>query len=648
MNKKVEIYIACHKPSYLPDNDLFVPIHVGAEKSKIRMPIQRDDEGDNISAKNPHYCEMTAQYWAYRHSDADYIGLCHYRRFLSFCDQKFTTLSDDNREHVVIPKLTAATADKYGLTNRSRMLEKIEGCDIAVPCPMDLSMVSTPKWRKKSVLDHWLAHDRIFFREADLKRLYALVKKYYPNIYPDMVEYMNGKYFYGYNTFVMRKDLFREMSSFEFDILRRLEEKTDLSGYSPMENRIYGFMGEILYSSFIYHLKKRRPGLKILECQMLYFEDTEPEQVIQPAFPEDCRPVQVALDLEDMPGFMAEPALQSLLINRNPDRLYDIVLLIRDKMSYYKAYYQGMKTDDKVSIRVFSPDMVIDELGALYGKAELDDAEYGRGGKKTGYRTQVFLPWLLRAWKKCLYLRWNVLVNHPVDEIYDTDIHDAGLAGAVDVAYMGRLNAWKDEERNYARDVLKADCQSDMLQSEALVMNLEMLRRQKRSDIASFMKEACGKKGYYTEGSCGRKHRVPTAAEVYTTAFPVPYKLLSQEKVRCLSTNIDMVLDVGEAPIGLNAQYKAVKESDVEVFPEGSWWRLLEDPGFFVKYWNIIDASPLKELFHERRERNRIKEALDLRRLPETVKNASTNVLPYGSFRREALKAVYRGIRGLM
>lgn len=93
MTKKIEIYVACHKPSELPKNDIFVPIHVGSAISKIVMPgLQRDDEGDNISAKNPQYCEMTAQYWAWKHSKADYVGLCHYRRYLNFTDKTFTNL----------------------------------------------------------------------------------------------------------------------------------------------------------------------------------------------------------------------------------------------------------------------------------------------------------------------------------------------------------------------------------------------------------------------------------------------------------------------------------------------------------------------------------------------------------------------------
>ena len=56
------------------------------KKEKRILGYQGDDAGDNISEKNPYYCELTGLYWAWKNLDADYIGLAHYRRHFDQSD----------------------------------------------------------------------------------------------------------------------------------------------------------------------------------------------------------------------------------------------------------------------------------------------------------------------------------------------------------------------------------------------------------------------------------------------------------------------------------------------------------------------------------------------------------------------------------
>ena len=73
---KIKIYISCHKDCFVPEHPFLFPIQVGCAISEKRLPFAlHDDEGENISSKNKMYCELTAQYWAWKNdTDADYYG----------------------------------------------------------------------------------------------------------------------------------------------------------------------------------------------------------------------------------------------------------------------------------------------------------------------------------------------------------------------------------------------------------------------------------------------------------------------------------------------------------------------------------------------------------------------------------------------
>ena len=87
---KIKVLVCCHKATYVPNDDVYLPIQVGKANSKIDLGFQGDDEGKNISEKNFSYCELTAVYWAWKNlKDIDYIGLCHYRRFFDFSFRPF-------------------------------------------------------------------------------------------------------------------------------------------------------------------------------------------------------------------------------------------------------------------------------------------------------------------------------------------------------------------------------------------------------------------------------------------------------------------------------------------------------------------------------------------------------------------------------
>jgi len=81
----IRILIAAHKPYGFAQDDIYMPVQVGAALND-KFGAACDDTGDNISDKNPYYCELTGLYWMWKNVKADYCGLVHYRRYFAVRD----------------------------------------------------------------------------------------------------------------------------------------------------------------------------------------------------------------------------------------------------------------------------------------------------------------------------------------------------------------------------------------------------------------------------------------------------------------------------------------------------------------------------------------------------------------------------------
>ena len=79
--------VATHKAYPMPDDAAYLPVQAGAALHD-RLDYAGDDSGDNISARNGQYCELTALYWAWKNLPGDAVGLCHYRRYFKEPGQK--------------------------------------------------------------------------------------------------------------------------------------------------------------------------------------------------------------------------------------------------------------------------------------------------------------------------------------------------------------------------------------------------------------------------------------------------------------------------------------------------------------------------------------------------------------------------------
>lgn len=232
------------------------------------FPLAGDNTGDNISEKKATYSELTVQYWAWKNYTADYYGLCHYRRYLSFSDECFPR----NDYNVILEdSLDEKTAKIHELTEE-KIRAQVQQYDVIVGECFDTTKITRAR-PQESVFNLWLISRKL----VEPKTIYLtidIIKELYPQYYDSAMEYLRSKYYRGYNCFVMRKDLFYALCQFQFDILYELEQRLDMTNYSGNMLRTPGYMGELLFGTYIWHLQKQG-CYHIKENPIVFFDKTE-------------------------------------------------------------------------------------------------------------------------------------------------------------------------------------------------------------------------------------------------------------------------------------------------------------------------------------------------------------------------------------
>lgn len=233
----IKILVAAHKPYWMPDDDVYLPIQVGAS-GKDSLGWQRDDEGENISAKNPNYCELTALYWAWKNLDADYIGLCHYRRYFSH-----NTYTQDPEKK------------KQAIFRRRDYESLLKNADAILPVKRNYYIETV-----RSQYEH--AHNK-----NDLAQAEILLRDMYPKYQQAFEHVMAQRQLYITNMFVMKRHNFDDYCGWLFPLLEAIEPRITLMGRNPYEARAMGFLAERLFNVWLF-----KQSLRICEADVVFLE----------------------------------------------------------------------------------------------------------------------------------------------------------------------------------------------------------------------------------------------------------------------------------------------------------------------------------------------------------------------------------------
>lgn len=258
--------------SELVNNPLYVPVRCGAVFDKENpMCIIGDDTGDNISWRRMSFCEFTVQYWAWKNIQAEYYGLCHYRRYLSFAKKRFKV---DEAGMIYVPVMTEGGKRKYGLLDPVAMEKEIRNYDVLISESAPVKNIPTPHGKQKNVREMWRAHDGEFLEKSSIDLLFRLIDELAPMYSVSAQEYFAGSLHRGYNCYILKKELFFRLCEFQFPIMFAVEQRLDTTGYNQTMSRTPAFLGEILYGIFIYHITTKEQW-KTKELQLIFFRDTD-------------------------------------------------------------------------------------------------------------------------------------------------------------------------------------------------------------------------------------------------------------------------------------------------------------------------------------------------------------------------------------
>lgn len=220
----------------MPSDSVYLPLQVGAE-GKPYLGYAKDNTGNNISAKNSNYCELTGLYWAWKNLHTDYIGLVHYRRYFT---RKEVYSLKEKRQRILNGQDWQLLLSHHPLVVPDKRRYYIETI--------------------RSHYNH--AHHR---EGLDLAE--QIIREKYPEYLPAFTTVMNRTWAHMFNMFVMKWDYFDAYMTWLFAILFTLETRINITGWDPYESRVFGFVSEQLLDVWMESHK-----LKYIEQNVSFME----------------------------------------------------------------------------------------------------------------------------------------------------------------------------------------------------------------------------------------------------------------------------------------------------------------------------------------------------------------------------------------
>lgn len=567
--ENIKILVSCHKQSIFPESNIIVPIEVGADIRKNHIEdLMLDNAGDNISSKNKMYCELTAQYWAWKNLKADYYGFFHYRRYLSFSEKKYPV---DQWQNIIEESPTGDCLEKYKIEDE--YIQNIVGeYDILLAEEKDVARMPD---KNKSVYEQYKNGRSLNINDLDLVR--DIIENKYPDYLETYDRVIKGKKTCLCNMYIMKKDIFYQYMEWLFGILFEFEKKADMSEYTVEGYRTPGHLAERLLTVFCWHMEQKEK-LRIKRLQTIIFLKTDQKMTLvqvnrtAPAFAENNIAIAVAANNYFIP--YCATFLRSVAEHSDGQNNYDIILLSQDISEENVKIIKNLLLSWKnISLRVIDPSVLIDQYTFYI---------HGHFSKETYYR--LVLPELLPNYDKILYLDSDMIAQDDVAKIYNEDIEGYLVAACHDADTAGLYNGYQKDKKKYMDTILKLKEPYQYFQAGVLLLNLREFRKRY------------------------------TTKEILDFAVSEDWQLLDQDilnklcegSVKYIDMGWNVMVDFGKvrinkivalAPRWLNEMYLEARKTPGIIHyagPQKPWFEPEMD--FGIRFWEYAKKTPYYEI----------------------------------------------------
>lgn len=223
MKCSVKVVVATHKKYQMPEDILYLPLHVGAagkfddQGNPLDLGYLKDNTGDNISELNSSFCELTGLYWAWKNLDTDYIGLVHYRRHFSM-------------------------KKKTGLDNVLKLSE--------LSPYLGTIKVFVPN-KRRYFIETLYSHYEHTHYAIQLDETKKIIMEKYPEYLKSYDKVLKRTYGYMFNMMIMEKKLLDDYCTWLFDILFELRKRVDMPELDSFQGRFFGRVSEIIFNVWL-------------------------------------------------------------------------------------------------------------------------------------------------------------------------------------------------------------------------------------------------------------------------------------------------------------------------------------------------------------------------------------------------------------